>query len=141
MSRTSTFSIEGVEYTVFHNGDWSGPARIVGRWPDGTVAPVPYVEATLPGKLLCAIGREAAVREVLGVVEGLLSPAKSAAAWSPYTSRWQRAATAATSLAMFEDWIEHPTPQVDGVESPIVLPCACKIVVCDAHNEILQRVK
>lgn len=68
MSHTSHFSVEGVDYTVIHNGDWSGVATISRRSPDGKS----NLLTEVPGKLLIAVGRQAALEEVISEVESMM---------------------------------------------------------------------
>jgi hypothetical protein len=68
MSHTSHFTVEGVDYTVIHNGDWSGMATISRRSPDGKS----NILTEIPGRLLIAIGRQATLEEVVATVEDLM---------------------------------------------------------------------
>jgi hypothetical protein len=84
MSHSTSFTIEGVEYAIIHNGDWSGEATIVelrkpvsheellraSAGPDrGRVV---QREVVLPGRLLQAIGRLATLQGLINVVERLM---------------------------------------------------------------------
>jgi hypothetical protein len=71
MSHTSKFRIKGTEYTVIHNGDWSGNAEI--RWEQPIHGePSRHVAVSIPGELLIAVGRQATLQEVAGLVEDLM---------------------------------------------------------------------
>ncbi len=61
--RTDTFKIEGHEYRVHHDGDWTGGAEIVR--PDGT-------SVRLPAALLRAIGARLFCSRALAAVEEAL---------------------------------------------------------------------
>lgn len=67
MAHTSTFTVNDVEYAIIHNGDWSGLARII---PQN--GPNKNHEVGVPGKLLTAIGRQAALDEVVSMVETMM---------------------------------------------------------------------
>lgn len=56
--------INGIEYRVHHNGDWSGDATVVYTDRAGGT-----VEVTMPGELLKACGRDRAFRDVIGAIE------------------------------------------------------------------------
>ncbi len=57
-------TIDGIEYHVNHNGDWSGRAHI--HWRDSENE---LHELELPGELLQACGRTSAFAEVIAAVE------------------------------------------------------------------------
>jgi hypothetical protein len=64
MMHTLTKIVDGVEYRVHHNGDWSGEAIVVVPGPVGG-----RIEFKLPGMLLRACGREAALQEAVAAIE------------------------------------------------------------------------
>jgi hypothetical protein len=68
MSHTSYCVVDEVEYTIIHNGDWSGDATIWG--PDRTSNSLPV--AVLPGRLLRVMGRRAALEEAVSAIESLM---------------------------------------------------------------------
>lgn len=71
MSHSSKFKIDGVDFTVLHNGDWSGEAQI---WKtdgeDRAIGDQPV--AVLPGRLLVAISRRAVIHEMVSALEEML---------------------------------------------------------------------
>jgi hypothetical protein len=58
--------VDGIEYNVNHNADWSGPAYVL--WEEhGEVR-----QLELPGEVLRACGRAAAFSEVISAVESAI---------------------------------------------------------------------
>lgn len=58
---TMEITIDGTEYAVHHNGDWSGSVDLVGGG----------LSVSIPAKLFLAIGRNAVLQEVIGRVEDM----------------------------------------------------------------------
>ena len=61
MSKT----VDGIEYHVNYNGDWSGPAHVT--WVEHGETR----ELELPGELLRACGRASAFSDVIAAIEDL----------------------------------------------------------------------
>lgn len=64
-------TVDGVEYRVHHNGDWSGEAIVIQKHVNGE-----HSELTLPGELLRACGREAALEDAVCAIEKALEAIK-----------------------------------------------------------------
>ncbi len=63
---TKRVKIDGVEYNIHHNGDWSSEA--IARWTD---AARQGHEVRLPAKLLVACGRNAMLDIAIATLEEL----------------------------------------------------------------------
>lgn len=64
---TMTKTVNGTEFHVSHNGDWSGDAIIMWQLEgEGKTRSV-----VLPGALLRACGRSAAIADAISALEGL----------------------------------------------------------------------
>jgi hypothetical protein len=60
---TSKFTTDGIEYTINHNSDWSGPILVSWTYAGKTQ------ETRLPGELVLSIGRRAASNQIISILE------------------------------------------------------------------------
>ncbi len=70
---TSKFTVNGIEYTIHHNGDWSGQITI--SWSGWGPLEGEKLETQVPGELVLAIGRMAATEQIISMLEARMNEA------------------------------------------------------------------